>query len=345
MSALAARIAAWLPLGLAPSTEGQPYQRDTPLIPWAYQGALLAEFARSREQDLAPWLAAAEARPGQLLSPRQLLRLLEQAQRCAPDAAFVIGRLALPGHYGLASQALQQAPHLLGALQALCRFAGRLSPLLTPRLLVQGSELLLYWTEASGAPPAQRAFLVDLHMSAVVGMAQWLGGERLPWQCSFNRSTPRDLARHAAFLGTGLRFDCQVDAMRLPLDLALRPWRGAAEVSVERVLAADPEAARRGLLAALYDHLLPRVAEAPSLDAAAQRFGVSPATLKRHLAQHGSSFQAELDQLRAQVALYLLRQEGRGSDDVAQALGFYDAANFRRSFKRWTGLTPGQLQS
>jgi AraC-like DNA-binding protein len=279
-----------------------------------------------------------------VLSPRQLLGLLSQAQASAPDAAFVLGRLALPGHFGLASQALQQAPHLLGALQTLCRFAGRLSPLLTPRLLVQRDELFLYWTDACGVPAAQRPFLVDLHMSAVVGMAAWLSGDpQLPWRCSFNRTAPRDLSRHASYLGTRLRFDCQVDALRLPLAVALRPWPGAAALPPERVQAADPEAERRGLLAALYDHLLPQLTEAPGLDAAARQFGVSAATLKRHLAQHGSSFQGELDALRTHVACYLLREEGQGNEGVARALGFHDAANFRRSFKRWTGLSPSRL--
>ena len=346
---LAARIAACLPLGLAPTAPmPTPYQLDTPHIPWACQGSLLAELAHSRDQDLSRWLAGAglptHTGPGLMLSPRQLLDLFAQAHRCAPDAAFVLGRLALPGHYGLASQALQQAPHLLGALQTLCRFAGRLSPLLTPRLLVQDTELFLYWTDACGVPAAQRAFVVDLHMCAVVGMAAWLSGDpRLPWRCSFNRTAPRDLSRHASYLGTDLRFDCQVDALRLPMVLAMRPWPGAAALPPERVLAADPDAARRGLLAALYDHLLPRLAEAPGLDAAARQFGVSTATLKRHLALHGSSFQGELDTLRTHVACYLLREEGQGNDGVARALGFHDAANFRRSFKRWTGLSPSRL--
>lgn len=347
---LAARLQALIPQGLAPATPdgATAYALDTPLIPWAYQGALVAEYAHSREMDLAGWRRRAGVAEGSglglLLSPRQLLALLEQARCSAPDAAFVLGRLALPGHFGLASQALQQAPHLLGALQILCRFAGRLTPLLTPRLLVQGDELFLYWTDACGAPAPLRPFLVDLHMSAVVGMAAWLQGEaRLPWRCSFNRTVPRDLARHASFLGTDLRFDCQVDAMRLPLARALQPWRGAAALPPERVLAADPDAPRRGLLTALYDHLLPQAAGQPSLDGAARHFGVSPATLKRHLAHHGSSFQGEFDTLRSHLACYLLREEGHGNERVAHALGFHDAANFRRSFKRWTGLTPGQL--
>ena len=106
---------------------------------------------------------------------------------------------------------------------------------------------------------------------------------------------------------------------------------------------ADAQARQRGLLAALYDFFLPRVATNPSLGGAALAFGVSPATLKRYLAQHGTSFQAELDQVRAHLALYWLGLRGQPNEVVARELGFCDVANFRRSFKRWTGQTPSAL--
>ena len=83
---------------------------------------------------------------------------------------------------------------------------------------------------------------------------------------------------------------------------------------------------------------------APTLERTAQDFGVSPATLKRHLARHGSHFQAELDQVRAHKAIYLFQAHGYDNDAVAAYLGFHDATNFRRSFKRWTGQTPQLLR-
>ncbi|MCH7342525.1 AraC family transcriptional regulator [Pelomonas sp. CA6] len=338
-----------LPPGLLPAPgEARPYQLDTPLLPWGEQGVLLAEFARSRELDRADWLAAAGVREGQLLSPRQLLALLAPLADCGPDAAFVLGRAWLPGHYGLASQALQQAADAREALRLLCGHAGRLTPLLTPRLLEEGDELLLLWTDACGLPPARRGFIVDLHVAAVAGMCDWLAGERLPWAFCFNRGRPRELAHHAVHLGAALHFGAQADALRLPLAAATRPWRGQAGAAApplwRQALEADPAGRRRGLLAALHDWLAPRLEQAPTLDQAAAAFAVSPATLKRHLAQHGTHFQAELDQVRALCAVYLLLRRGEPSQSVARALGFFDAANFRRFFKRWTGLTPGALR-
>ncbi|HEX2009476.1 MAG TPA: helix-turn-helix transcriptional regulator, partial [Roseateles sp.] len=95
---------------------------------------------------------------------------------------------------------------------------------------------------------------------------------------------------------------------------------------------------------ALHDRLLTRLDRPPTLDELAQGFGISPATLKRRLAQHGTHFQAELDQLRALVALYLLSLRGQPNEAVAEALGFFDGANFRRFFKRWTGLKPSAVE-
>ncbi|OWQ86367.1 hypothetical protein CDN99_21085 [Roseateles aquatilis] len=333
-----------MPAGIAPH-----YGADHAFIPWAYQGALLAEFARSRSIAPEEWLHRCGVVPGQALSARQLLSMLAALQPLSRDVGFVIGQLSLPGHYGLASQALQQAGDLRQALRVLCDWPARLSPLLTPRLIQTDDELLLVWTEACGAPPSLQPLLVDMQMGAVVAMAQWLGGGRaLPWTFSFNRTRPRELSQHAAYLGPDLHFGCQVDAMRLPLAAATVPWATAATgrpalAAGALAQGADPEAAWRGQLAALYDHLLAEIGGQPSLDRSARRFGVSPATLKRQLAQLGTHHQAQLDQVRAHAALYLMTLRGQRGEAVARSLGFQDKSNFRRSFRRWTGMTPGML--
>lgn len=318
----------------------------SPCLPWEQQAACVLELARTRAVAPEDLLSHAGLARSALISPRQLLALLAALQHRLPatDTPFVLGQLSLPGHAGLASHALLQAATLGEALELLCRYAGRLSPLLTPRLLLHGDEALLLWTESCGIPAAQRAFVVDMHMSALKSLCQWQGGAALPWRFCFNRTRPRDLSQHVVFLGAELSFGCQFDAMRLPAALLSRPWPRAVKPNLaQRALEqnADPAAAGRGLLAALYDWLLPRYREATPLEQAAQAFGVSPATLKRRLALHGTHYQAQLDQARSHVALYLLLLQGRSSDSIASELGFHDRSSFRRSFKRWTGLTPG----
>jgi AraC-like DNA-binding protein len=323
-----------------------------PSIPAHQQPALLLGYAGSRDIDEAALLRGTgitpAAAPGALVAPAQYLQLLSNALRAldSPDTSFMLGQQLLPGHDGAPSNALVQAPTLREALVILCRWHARLTPLLRPRLETWDGMAALYWIDSHGAPGLRPA-LVEMHMTAVVALCRWLGGERLPWRFCFNRAAPRHVEQHHVHLGSALRFDCQFDAMLIDGDWLDRPWpRGSALAAALALRAAEGEAERpAGLLAALYGYLLERVRTAPSLDRAAADFGVSPATLKRQLARHGTHFQAELDQVRTHVALWMFHAQGADNEAVARYLGFHDAANFRRSFKRWTGVTPWLLRA
>ncbi|MEQ7154667.1 helix-turn-helix transcriptional regulator [Brevundimonas aurifodinae] len=72
---------------------------------------------------------------------------------------------------------------------------------------------------------------------------------------------------------------------------------------------------------------------------AAQRLGVSVATLRRRLTQAGTGFR----QLRAQGLNDRAKQmlaAHRHPTDVAETLGFSDSRSFARAFKAWNGVTP-----
>lgn len=115
----------------------------------------------------------------------------------------------------------------------------------------------------------------------------------------------------------------------------------ACQQAREQLLANGP---RASLLDCLQRWLLRHVREAPSLERAAAAFAMSPATFKRKLHKHTTSYQQQHDQVRLQVALYLYQVKGYSNDQVASHLHFHDATNFRRSFKRWTGVPPSALR-
>jgi AraC-like DNA-binding protein len=76
------------------------------------------------------------------------------------------------------------------------------------------------------------------------------------------------------------------------------------------------------------------------LDAVARRLKIPPRTLRRRLHEEGTSYRALLDELRMQVSLRYLRETQLTVEEIAAALGFSDAAGFRRAFRRWTRRTP-----
>ncbi|MBZ8142785.1 AraC family transcriptional regulator [Rubrivivax gelatinosus] len=321
-------------------------------VPFTHQPALVLELARAQDLDVAAIRTAAGLgdAPPAVLTLLQWRELLATALRAfgSAEAPFVLGRHLLPGHYGAASHALRESACLRDAVERLVRFQPRLSPLLVPRLHVEGGLAVLYWTDACRLG-ALRPALVEMQMSALAACCRWLAGQPLPWTFCFNRAAARHAEQHEVHLGTGLRFGCQLDAMLIDAHWLDTPWPaathpGAVAASRAAEQAAGAETMPRSLLAALYDLLLERVCEPPSLEEAAAAFGFSPATFKRRLAQHGTHYQAELDLVRHHECLRLFRFGGLDNEAAARHLGFHDAANFRRSFKRWTGSTPALLR-
>ncbi|MBY0238149.1 MAG: AraC family transcriptional regulator [Burkholderiaceae bacterium] len=331
---------------------------DDAVIDAAGLPVLALDYAASRDGIVpALWkdtgLDGPSAPSGATLTPRQYLRLLDNTARLlgSPDTSFMLGQRMLPGTEAHAAGALaglacalRHAPSLRVALALLVDWQPLLSPLLCPRLRVDGDQAALYWTDSYGAP-GMLPFLVEMHMAAVASLCRWLSGERLPWRFCFNRGRPRHAEQHEVHLGHDLRFGCHLDVMLLDAAWLDRPWPGGDAVRMEQGLAAAGRLAiPPSLPSALYGYLLERVRNAPPLEQAAHDFGVSPATLKRKLARHHTHYQAELDLARTHMALYLFQSRRAGNEAVARELGFNDAANFRRSFKRWTGSAPGLLR-
>jgi AraC-like DNA-binding protein len=81
--------------------------------------------------------------------------------------------------------------------------------------------------------------------------------------------------------------------------------------------------------------------ELPSFEALTGMLNMSPRTLRRRLEKEGTSYQRIKDNARRDVAITLLSRERMTVSDVAERVGFSDPSAFHRSFKKWTGLSPG----
>lgn len=82
----------------------------------------------------------------------------------------------------------------------------------------------------------------------------------------------------------------------------------------------------------------------PKLARVAATLFVSERTLKRRLQAEEASFQHLVDQVRLERAGELLEKTSMNLCQIADALGYADAANFTRAFKRWTGQSPSQYR-
>lgn len=67
-------------------------------------------------------------------------------------------------------------------------------------------------------------------------------------------------------------------------------------------------------------------------------------TIRRRLALERTSYKMLLNEARTRHASKLLSVRSNSVESVAMALGFNNASNFRRAFKAWTGLNPGEYR-
>jgi AraC-like DNA-binding protein len=101
---------------------------------------------------------------------------------------------------------------------------------------------------------------------------------------------------------------------------------------------------RIGIAGEIRALLLRNIAKPPTLAAIANHLDLSDRSLRRQLREQGLSFRSLLDELRMQIALKYLRTTRLANEDIALALGFSDAANFRRAFRRWTNKSPSEIR-
>ena len=90
--------------------------------------------------------------------------------------------------------------------------------------------------------------------------------------------------------------------------------------------------------------LLRDVTNRPTLAKVAKLLKTTPRTLRRQLRSEDTSFRQLSNELRIHVAVRYLRETKMTVQDIAFALGFSDAANFRHAFRRQTGKTPNEFR-
>ncbi|MDX2389331.1 MULTISPECIES: AraC family transcriptional regulator ligand-binding domain-containing protein [unclassified Streptomyces] len=82
-----------------------------------------------------------------------------------------------------------------------------------------------------------------------------------------------------------------------------------------------------------------------SLEKVARRLSLSPRTLQRRLCENGTTWREQVESVRQQHTLDLLRTTDLPLQSVAGRVGYSDARALRRAVRRWEGQTPGDIRS
>lgn len=266
------------------------------------------------------------------------------AESREPALGLLLGERLAVGTHGVVGHAVMHSTTLGQALDTVVRYAALRMPLLA----FEASRDATHWQLAlretvplgDAARPVVEATLLAIHrlLGALRMGESPVDDVRLPHRLG------RDRALAVALFDRAVHDDAGIAALRIPLahlDAALPLSDPEAFALAERQC--RDELARRDGANSVGERLRallsgPLVASA---DAAvcARLLAMSARSLDRRLAAEGTQFRAVVDAARRDRAEALL-DAGASVADVAQALGYSDVANFRRAFRRWTGVAP-----
>jgi AraC-like DNA-binding protein len=174
-------------------------------------------------------------------------------------------------------------------------------------------------------------------------------GRTGPLEARFSYPAPSYAEEYDRILQLPVRFDAGEDGVLLPIAMidAANPAADAGLIELlERYAAQQLAGIATPMRFGDRVRACIRAAQPTSSLTAtqvAERLSVSTRTLRRRLAEEGSSYREIVDEVRADLARHHLGRERRDIDDVALMLGFSDQSAFTKAFRRWTGRTPAEF--
>jgi AraC-like DNA-binding protein len=255
------------------------------------------------------------------------------------DLAFRVGQRLFPGHYDAISSTLNAASSFFELATAICHFSDCLTPGLSAKFELSSDQAVFRWIGSFGHS-AQLQFLVEAYTTALKSYCHTRSGEKWPWRFEFSYDQPKSRQLYEMYLDQDCRFSRPQSRLCIPTEFVHRQWPNESRLLYARGIKNTPT--KHGFARVVYDYLEDNIQEDCSQESLAIRLGLSLATLKRKLKSHHCTYREIVDHVRLAKAISLYQEFGFSNEQVAKALGFFDEANLRRSFKRWTGMNPGQ---
>ena len=270
-----------------------------------------------------------------------------------PQLGLRVGQTVRPGHFGPYGLALMSCGTARQQLERSIGYSKMVSDVYANELVQRGGELVRIWHSRlpGGAPPGR--FHDEMRLAAGMVLTRWcwrMPDLRLNW-VSFRHERPRDTREYDALFRCPIRFGAVETSVAFDLGLVHTDLR---EGNPEALALLDQLCERE--LGKLHQNDPPwlnacRLAIAKgfregkiTLEAIAARTGVAARTLRYRIEKRGESFRSLVSSLRCELALTYLADAQLSLVDIALLLGFSDQSTFQRSFKNWTGRTPGDYR-
>jgi AraC-like DNA-binding protein len=207
---------------------------------------------------------------------------------------------------------------------------------------------LLFVLDDEVVPQDVRRFMVERDAAAIMIIQRELFGRSIALRrIAFRYPAPADNEPYEEIFGTRPEFGARhnvaaIDAAVLDLPLPqASPY--AAQLSQQQCRELlDRRRVRLGVAGRVRHELLREPRRMPSQDQVASALHVSVRTLRRQLADEGTTFRALVEETRQLLAEELLGTGRLTVEEIADRVGYAEASSFVHAFKRWKGVAPGR---
>ncbi|WP_110081939.1 AraC family transcriptional regulator [Actinokineospora spheciospongiae] len=306
---------------------------------------LVSAFARERDVPLPEVPEDVLTDPAARVDAAVELAAVRALAARLPDAGLELGRRYHVTTFGMLGYAVLSSPTLGAAVDVTLRYLDLSFIFCVPRLRLDGA-LLRFELDASALPQDATRFLLERDLSAI----HTVTGELLPGglpltEVAFGFPAPADPSAHRVAFGVEPVFGAAVTSAAFPAAELDRPLPQADPVTVAdceercRVLV-QARRQRHGTTGAVRAQLAAVGGIRLGAGEVAARLLVGERTLRRRLAEAGTSFRELRDEVRFALAEELLADGVLPVADIATRLGYAESASFIHAFTRWTGHTP-----
>lgn len=317
----------------------------------------VAEKISDMGVDLHAWLARSQLQIGQLddvkhtlsFSTFRQLILDALAMTQEPALGLLIGSRLLLNTHGVLGYAAMNCSSLQQAIEVLERYSLLRTPLVTLNHQIDGQHLRVMVSENYPLGDIRNP-MHEVTLLGVKNVVDYLAAGTQPvTQVMFAFAKPTYAALAAEIFQCDVVYDHAWSGFLLPADAASKPLnRTDPNTYREALLICQRELDKiiqdETLAMRVRRVLIERSNAFPSLQLTARHFHMTPRTLHRNLLDEGTSYRAILEDVRYALAVEHLKSSQLSIQEIAFALGYTDAANFRRAFKRWEGLAPSDFR-
>lgn len=289
--------------------------------------------------------------PALRLSYRQASTLIHRAVAAIPGPlGLAVGQrqsMATMGVLGLAMMTARNVGDAVGVAMRHHQVGGSI---MDPSVEPISAQAVALVARPRFDDPEILVFLCEELFGSSLMMGRELVGDSFrPLALELTYAAPAWAGDYRRAFACPVRFGCAenravIDASVLSLPL---PTHHPASARQAEALCRQLETGQgdRDRLVADVERLLrAQLAENPRLPDIARRLNLTERSLRRHLAASGQVFRDIHERVRAERALELLKAGRLSIADIGCAIGFSDAREFRRAFKRWTGMAPRDLR-